>query len=112
MRLTPISQDESVLTPSSLDRLPRRGADLFLSVHENHNPQPFLDHAASYLFGPAGQDGGMEHGTDGRGKVREDIYGFWVDLGRGVVVSCKLRPSVFTPQTLRYTLRSRESASG
>ncbi|ORX38556.1 hypothetical protein BD324DRAFT_621352 [Kockovaella imperatae] len=73
------------LTLSNLDSLPRRGQDYFLSIPEPHNPQPFIEPSAEYLLGPAGQDGGMEDGGDGRGRVKEDIYGFWVDQGRGVV---------------------------
>ena len=58
-----------MLTPSTLHRFPRRGQDYFLSIAEPHNPQPFLDPSASYLFGPAGQEGGMEMGEDGRAVV-------------------------------------------
>lgn len=59
-----------------------------MSIPEDHNPQPFiLDDKSNYLFGPAGQQGGMSRGKDGRGIVEEDVYGFWVDRGKDVVVS-------------------------
>lgn len=74
-----------MLTPPLLDRLPEQGKDQFLSIPEDHNPQPFLDPDAIYLFGPAGQAGGMKRRKDGRGAVEEDIYGFWVDRGKDVV---------------------------
>lgn len=46
----------------------------------------------------------MEWGDDGRGRVHDDVYGFWVDNGRGVVVSISRRNttaflSVFTPSS-------------
>jgi hypothetical protein len=63
------------------------GNGQYLSISEPHNPQPFLlDPEAEYLFGPAGQEGGMKRRADGRGVIKEPIYGFWVDQGRGVVV--------------------------
>lgn len=47
-----------------------------------------MDDPESYfLYGPAGMPGGMEWGDDGRGRVHDEVYGFWVDNGRGVVVS-------------------------
>jgi hypothetical protein len=83
-----IPQDPAVLTNSTLHHLPAAGTDLFLSVTEPHNPQPDLyDEESHYLYGPSGQQGGMKRDASGRGVVDEDIYGFWVDRGRGVVVS-------------------------
>ena len=73
-----------------LDELPSRGLNQYLSLSENHNPQPVLDSAAEFLLGPAGLEGGMNRGRDGRGIVEEPVYAFWVDQGWGVVVSDSL----------------------
>lgn len=76
------------MTPEGLDQLPRRGKKQLLSVDVPFNAQPlFPDPESSFMYGPAGQEGGMEPGPDGRGRVHDEVYGFWVDQGRGVVVS-------------------------
>jgi hypothetical protein len=81
-------QNSSLLTPSLLDSFPDAGQNQFLSIPEDHNPQPLVtDKRANYLFGPAGQEGGLSRGKNGRGIVEEDVYGFWVDRGKDVVVS-------------------------
>ncbi|ODN78952.1 hypothetical protein L202_04467 [Cryptococcus amylolentus CBS 6039] len=79
--------NHTILTPSELDTLPLSGSQLFLSISEPHNPQPALLNAEShYLYGPAGQKGGIDLSSgDGRGRVNEPVYGFWVDQGRGIV---------------------------
>ncbi|WWD19011.1 hypothetical protein CI109_103468 [Kwoniella shandongensis] len=78
--------NHTLLTPSSLDQLPLFGSGQFLSISEPHNPQPFLlSDESNYLYGPAGQKGGMKKDEKGRGKVEEPIYGFGVDMGRGIV---------------------------
>ncbi|WVQ74817.1 hypothetical protein IAR50_004423 [Cryptococcus sp. DSM 104548] len=79
--------NHTILTPSALDTLPLSGSQLYLSISEPHNPQPaLLDAESHYLYGPAGQKGGMEiDREDGRGRVKEPVYGFWVDQGRGIV---------------------------
>lgn len=58
-----------------------------LSLDEPHNGQPLVGPDSEFLYGPAGLDGAMEIGPDGRGRVHDEVYGFWVDMGRGVVVS-------------------------
>ncbi|KAK8854841.1 hypothetical protein IAR55_003580 [Kwoniella newhampshirensis] len=78
--------NHTLLTPSLLDHLPLFGSGQFLSISEPHNPQPFLLSGDSeYLYGPAGQEGGMKRDAKGRGKVEEPIYGFGVDMGRGII---------------------------
>ncbi|WRT68327.1 uncharacterized protein IL334_005303 [Kwoniella shivajii] len=81
--ITPLNQ--SYLTRTQLDKLPSAGSGSFLSISERHNPQPLLDEDAEYLFGPAGQEDAMKFGSDGRGRVEEEVYGFAVDQGKGVV---------------------------
>jgi hypothetical protein len=44
----------------------------------------------------------MKYDENGRGIVREDVYGFWVDQGRGVVVSYFHRHPKLTVQDLWY----------
>ena len=62
---------------------------MLLSVNVEHNAQPRFPHAnSSFMYGPAGQEGAMQYDENGRGIVKEPVYGFWVDQGRGVVVSC------------------------
>ncbi|KAL1405942.1 Vacuolar protein sorting-associated protein 62 [Vanrija albida] len=76
------------LTAQGLDQLPNRGKKQLLSVDVPFNAQPlFPDDESSFMYGPAGQDGGMEPGPDGRGRVHDEVYGFWVDQGRGVVAA-------------------------
>lgn len=83
-------QNKTLLTPSLLDHFPSQGQGIYLSIPESHNPQPLLlDGSASYLHGPSGLPGGMKRREDGRGIVEEEIYGFWVDMGDGIVVSTK-----------------------
>ncbi|KAK4688986.1 hypothetical protein P7C73_g1122, partial [Tremellales sp. Uapishka_1] len=77
-------QDADIVNPTNLSHLPFLGSRMHLSLAEPHNPQPFLDTESEYLYGPAGQEGGMRW-KDGRGWVREPVYGFWVDVGHGVV---------------------------
>lgn len=77
-----------MFTASRLNTLPRKGKHQHLSVTPPHNPQPLVDGPESYfLYGPSGMPDGMEYGHDGRGRVHDEVYGFWVDNGRGVVVS-------------------------
>ncbi len=94
-----------MFTSSRLDRLPHKGRNQHLSVTPPHNPQPLVDGPESYfLYGPAGMPGGMEYGDDGRGRVHDDVYGFWVDNGRGVVVSC--------PSSLPFQTHTRTCGTG
>ncbi len=87
--LNPINA--TLLTPSNLHLLPSLGDDHYLAIPEEHNAQPFLDDEAEYLYGPAGLAGFFNKtGPDGRGRVDEPVYGFWVDLGRGVVVGSRV----------------------
>lgn len=44
----------------------------------------------------------MKLGEDGRGRVEEEVYGFWVDQGRGVVVSSQASDALLTSQDLWY----------
>ncbi|RSH81992.1 Vacuolar protein sorting-associated protein 62 [Apiotrichum porosum] len=75
-----------LFTPSGLAHLPQNGTRQLLSLDEEHNAQPHVPSKDSaFLYGPAGQEGGMKLGEDGRGRVEEEVYGFWVDQGRGVV---------------------------
>ncbi|GMK59779.1 hypothetical protein CspeluHIS016_0803850 [Cutaneotrichosporon spelunceum] len=83
---TRFEPDKSLFTASRLNELPRKGKNQHLSVTPPHNPQPLVDGPESYfLYGPAGMPDGMEYGDDGRGRVHDEVYGFWVDNGRGVV---------------------------
>jgi hypothetical protein len=85
----PVSSQNDTLNASTLDQFPPS----YLSLEGPHNPQPWLDPRSRFLYGPAGQPSGMNRGEDGRGRVEEDIYGFWVDRGRGIVVSGLAFPS-------------------
>jgi hypothetical protein len=77
-----------MFSASQLDRLPERGVRQLLSVDVDHNGQPrFEDSHGAFMYGPAGQDGGMRYDENGRGIVEDPVYGFWVDQGHGVVVS-------------------------
>ncbi|WWC63222.1 uncharacterized protein I303_105822 [Kwoniella dejecticola CBS 10117] len=69
----------SLLSRSQLYKIP---PDTFLSIRESHNPQPFLEEESEYLFGPYDRDNDAE---DGRGKVEEEVYGFGVDQGNGII---------------------------
>jgi len=80
-------QDRRTFTTEHLNELPNLGLHQFLSLEEPHNGQPEVEAGGEFLYGPAGQDGAMEMGPDGRGRVYDEVYGFWVDQGRGVVVS-------------------------
>ncbi|KAL7423849.1 Vacuolar protein sorting-associated protein 62 [Cryptotrichosporon argae] len=82
---TSYETNSSILTPADLYLVPELGLHQSLSIRERHNPQPFLADEAGYLMGPAGQEGGMKCGADGRGVIEENVYAFWVDQGRGVV---------------------------
>lgn len=78
---------EGTFNVAGMGHLPLKGKHQMLSVNEKCNPQPELEDEDSYfLYGPAGQPGAMEY-VDGQGRVHDDVYGFWVDQGRGVVVS-------------------------
>lgn len=71
-------------TTYGLSNMPDSGYGQLLSVNESCNPQPELEDEDSYfLYGPAGQPDVIR---EGRGKVHDVVYGFWVDMGRGVVV--------------------------
>lgn len=73
----------SMINPYEVDHLPRAGAGLFLSVGEMHNPQPSLpDPNSHYLMGRA-----PSYDRSERGEVDAEVYGIWVDRGRGIVVS-------------------------
>ncbi|BEI85667.1 hypothetical protein CcaverHIS002_0510680 [Cutaneotrichosporon cavernicola] len=83
---TQFEPNNNVFTASRLNKLPHKGRHQYLSVTQPHNPQPLVDGPEShFLYGPAGMPGGMEFGDDGRGRVHDEVYGFWVDNGRGVV---------------------------
>ncbi|WWC71643.1 uncharacterized protein I206_105601 [Kwoniella pini CBS 10737] len=71
--------NKSLLSRSQLNRI---SPNTFLSIRESHNPQPFLEEEAEYLFGPFDR---TELSQDGRGKVEEEVYGFGVDQGDGIV---------------------------
>lgn len=61
---------------------------MHLSTEHPANAQPLFSTEPSYfMYGPAGQEGALEMGPDGRGRVHDEVYGFWVDQGHGVVVS-------------------------
>lgn len=84
-----IVQNTSLINPREVDRLPRSGSGLFLSLPdtEDHNPQPSLSGPESnYLMGHL-----PTYEVSERGQVESEVYGIWVDMGRGIVVSC---PSV------------------
>lgn len=80
------------LNASSLARLPFNGRGSFLSVAEEHNPQPDLEGCeAQYLHGPdwAGDGNGHKPGEPGgRREIDVPVYAFHVDKGAGVVVRC------------------------
>ncbi|WWC90751.1 uncharacterized protein L201_005688 [Kwoniella dendrophila CBS 6074] len=88
--------DPSLLNRSQIDQLPSSGSGLFLSIKEPHNPQPFLDEESAYLFGPYGRDNITQNAQrkrqhsrgnnqNERGQVEEEVYGFGVDQGNGIV---------------------------
>lgn len=61
---------------------------MHLTTEHPANAQPlFNDEPSFFMYGPAGQEGALEMGPDGRGRVHDEVYGFWVDQGHGVVVS-------------------------
>lgn len=65
---------------------------MHLATEHPANAQPLFDTEPSFfMYGPAGQDGALEMGPDGRGRVHDEVYGFWVDQGHGVVVSFSSR---------------------
>jgi hypothetical protein len=75
-------QNTSLITPREVDHLPRSGLGLALSISDPHNPQPYLPgDISNYLLGT-----NPTYETK-RGEVEEDVYGIWVDRGRGIVVS-------------------------
>ncbi|WVW85719.1 hypothetical protein I302_107757 [Kwoniella bestiolae CBS 10118] len=76
--------NHSLITRSHLDQLPSSGQGLFLSINEDHNPQPFLEEESEYLFGPYGRENETRY-EDGRGRLEEEVYGFGVDRGGGIV---------------------------
>lgn len=82
---------EGTFSTSGLGSIwPKHGKKQLISVNESCNPQPLLDDEESYyLYGPGGQPGVQLEMRDGRGVVHDDVYGFWVNQGRGVVVGCK-----------------------
>lgn len=89
---SPRPQEAGVLSPERLDELPKQGNKQLLAVDVPANAQPnFPGKESGFMWGPAGQDGAMEIGPDGRGRVYDEVYGFWVDMGRGVVVSGRYR---------------------
>ncbi|EKD01113.1 protein-vacuolar targeting-related protein [Trichosporon asahii var. asahii CBS 8904] len=77
------------LSPGGLGSLeymesPKR---MHLSTEHPANAQPIFNTEPSYfMYGPAGQEGALEMGPDGRGRVHDEVYGFWVDQGHGVVL--------------------------
>ncbi|EIW67305.1 hypothetical protein TREMEDRAFT_33600, partial [Tremella mesenterica DSM 1558] len=78
-------KNHTILTPTHLDRFPRDGSGIFLSISEPHNPQPFLDDRSEYLYGPSRQESFRKRDEDGRERISEPVYAFWVDQKRGVV---------------------------
>lgn len=85
-------QNTSLINSREVDRLPRSGSGLFLSLPDSdgHNPQPSLPGPkADYLMGHL-----PTYEVSERGQVDSEVYGIWVDMGRGIVVSCPFSPSV------------------
>lgn len=75
-------QNKSLITPYKVDHLPQAGFRLALSISDPHNPQPYLQGDASdYLLGT------QPTFNSKRGEVEENVYGIWVERGRGIVVS-------------------------
>lgn len=101
-----------MFSKDKLGELEFSGVNQSLSVDEDHNGQPLMPNkAAEFLYGPSGQDGALEIGPDGRGRVHDEVYGFWVDQGRGVVVSavqatCSRSRTCGTGRFTRTTLES------
>lgn len=61
---------------------------MHLTTEHPANAQPLFPADSSFfMYGPAGQKGALQYGPDGRGRVHDEVYGFWVDQGHGVVVS-------------------------
>jgi hypothetical protein len=86
-RHTADRQNTSLINRREVDSLPRSGAGLALSISDPHNPQPKLsDPISEYLYGTQ-----PTYETSKRGEVKEQVYGIWVDRGRGIVVSLPFR---------------------
>jgi hypothetical protein len=78
-------ENTSLFNARELDRLPKSGQRLALSIPDPHDPQPELKgNESDYLLGTQ-----PTHVTE-RGEVDEEVYGIWVDRGRGIVVSHSL----------------------
>jgi hypothetical protein len=74
-------KNTSLFTAQGLGHLPKSGKRLTLSIPDPHDPQPtLLGNASNYLMGTQ-----PTFATE-RGEVDEEVYGIWVDRGRGVVV--------------------------
>ena len=74
-------ENTSMFNAQDLGHLPRAGQRLTLSIPDPHNPQPTLPgNESDYLMGTQ-----PTFNTE-RGEVDEEIYGIWVDRGRGIVV--------------------------
>jgi hypothetical protein len=74
-------QNTSLFTAQDLGHLPKSGQRLALSLPDPHDPQPTLPgNASNYLMGT------QPTFVTERGEVDEEVYGIWVDRGRGVVV--------------------------
>jgi hypothetical protein len=75
-------KNTSLFTAQGLGHLPKSGKRLTLSIPDPHDPQPTLPgNNSDYLMGTQ-----PTFETE-RGEVDEEVYGIWVDRGRGVVVS-------------------------
>ena len=74
-------QNTSLFTAQGLGHLPKSGKRLTLSIPDPHDPQPTLPgNNSDYLMGT------QPTFVTERGEVDEEVYGIWVDRGRGVVV--------------------------
>jgi hypothetical protein len=85
-------KNKSLITPQKVDHLPQSGSRLALSISDPHNPQPYLQgNVSNYLLGT------QPTFESKRGEVEENVYGIWVDRGRGIVVC---RPTILNGQQL------------
>ena len=76
-------ENNSLFNARELGHLPRSGQRIALSIPDPHDPQPNLpaNNKSSYLFGT------QPTYVTKRGEMDEEVYGIWVDKGKGIVVS-------------------------